>query len=119
MNGASIISSIGTLPLEGRECVDCGGAHRAHRQPRRARRVVYGVEIPGTDGRAGTAALLVNDGFDLEAFRAEVTTRLPPYARPVFLRILTTLEATGTFKPRKQISCRRGFDPGRIADPLF
>jgi fatty-acyl-CoA synthase len=81
--------------------------------------VVYGVEVPGADGRAGTAALLVNDGFDLEAFRAEVTTRLPPYARPVFLRILTTLEATGTFKPRKQDLVQAGFDPGRIADPLY
>jgi fatty-acyl-CoA synthase len=81
--------------------------------------VVYGVSVPGADGRAGTAALLVNSDFDLAAFRAQVATRLPPYARPVFLRILSTLEATGTFKPRKQDLIQAGFDPSRVADPLY
>jgi fatty-acyl-CoA synthase len=81
--------------------------------------VVYGVSVPGADGRAGIAALLVNADFDLGAFRAEVAARLPPYARPVFLRILSSLEATGTFKPRKQELVQAGFDPGRITDPLY
>jgi fatty-acyl-CoA synthase len=81
--------------------------------------VVYGLSVPGTDGRAGTAALVVNSDFDLAAFRAEVALRLPPYARPVFLRILSTLEATGTFKPRKQDLVQAGFDPDRIKDPLY
>jgi fatty-acyl-CoA synthase len=81
--------------------------------------VVYGVSVPGADGRAGTAALVVNAEFDLAAFRADVAARLPPYARPVFLRILSTLEATGTFKPRKQDLIQAGFDPGRVTDPLY
>lgn len=81
--------------------------------------VVYGVSVPGADGRAGTAALVVNSDFDLAAFRAEVALRLPPYARPVFLRILSTLEATGTFKPRKQDLVQAGFDPHQIKDPLY
>jgi len=81
--------------------------------------VVYGVIVPGADGRAGTAALKVNGDFDLAAFRAEVATRLPPYARPVFLRIVSTLEATATFKPRKQDLMQAGVDPGRVSDPLF
>ncbi len=81
--------------------------------------VVYGVSVPGADGRAGTAALVVNADFDLAAFRAEVAARLPPYARPVFLRILSTLEATGTFKPRKQELVQAGFDPSRVTDPLY
>jgi fatty-acyl-CoA synthase len=81
--------------------------------------VVYGVAVPGADGRAGTAALLVNEEFDLAAFRKEVAARLPSYARPVFLRLLTTLEATGTFKPRKQDLVRAGFDPGAVSDPLY
>ncbi len=75
--------------------------------------------VPGADGRAGTAALVVNADFDLAAFRAEVAARLPPYARPVFLRILPTLEATGTFKPRKQELVQAGFDPSRVSDPLY
>ncbi len=56
-----------------------------------------------------------NADFDLAAFRADVAQRLPPYARPVFLRILPTLEATGTFKPRKQELMQAGFDPSRVA----
>jgi fatty-acyl-CoA synthase len=81
--------------------------------------VVYGVAVPGADGRAGMAALVVTAEFDLAAFRADVAQRLPSYARPVFLRILTTLEATGTFKPRKQDLIADGIDPSRISDPLY
>jgi fatty-acyl-CoA synthase len=81
--------------------------------------VVYGVSVPGADGRAGAAALLVNSEFDLAVFRAEIAARLPPYARPVFLRILSSLESTGTFKPRKQDLVQAGFDPSRVADPLY
>ena len=39
--------------------------------------VVYGVAVPGADGRAGMAALVVDATFDLAAFRAEVARRLP------------------------------------------
>jgi fatty-acyl-CoA synthase len=81
--------------------------------------VVYGVAVPGADGRAGMAALVVDSAFDLAVFRADVAERLPAYARPVFLRLLTALEATGTFKPRKQDLVRAGFDPARIQDPLY
>jgi len=81
--------------------------------------VVYGVIVPGADGRAGAAALVVNADFDLAAFRKDVAQRLPPYARPVFLRILTKLEATGTFKPRKQELLHAGFDPKRADGPLY
>ncbi len=81
--------------------------------------VVYGVAVPGADGRAGTAALVVNAQFDLAAFRADVARTLPAYARPVFLRLLQTIESTGTFKPRKQELVQAGFDPGRIKDPLY
>jgi fatty-acyl-CoA synthase len=81
--------------------------------------VVYGVSVPGTDGRAGMAALVVSGEFDVQTFRAAVAARLPPYARPVFLRLLPALEATGTFKPRKQALVAAGFDPAHIAEPLY
>ena len=81
--------------------------------------VVYGVTVPGADGRAGTAALVVDATFDLAVFRADVAQRLPTYARPVFLRLLRTIESTGTFKPRKQELVQAGFDPVRISDPLY
>ena len=81
--------------------------------------VVYGVSVPGADGRAGMAALVVNAELDLAAFHEDVAARLPPYARPVFLRILPRLEATGTFKPRKQELMQAGFDPSQVTDPLY
>jgi fatty-acyl-CoA synthase len=65
------------------------------------------------------AALVVSGEFDLQAFRAAVAARLPPYARPVFLRLLPALEATSTFKPRKQALVAAGFDPAHIAEPLY
>jgi fatty-acyl-CoA synthase len=81
--------------------------------------VVYGVAVPGADGRAGAAALVVDAEFGLAAFRADLALRLPAYARPVFLRLLDTIESTGTFKPRKQDLINTGFDPARIKDKLY
>jgi fatty-acyl-CoA synthase len=81
--------------------------------------VVYGVAVPGADGRAGMAALVVSEEFDLAEFRLGIAERLPAFARPVFLRLIATLEATGTFKPRKQELAAAGFDPSRVSDPLF
>jgi fatty-acyl-CoA synthase len=81
--------------------------------------VVYGVNVAGADGRAGMAALVVSHEFDLGALHRAVAERLPSYARPVFVRLLPTLETTGTFKPRKQELARAGIDPAVIGDPLY
>jgi fatty-acyl-CoA synthase len=80
---------------------------------------VYGVSVPGTEGRAGMAALVVDPEFDPAALRHELAGKLPDYARPVFLRLVATLEVTGTFKLRKQELAAQGFDPGRTDDPLY
>jgi fatty-acyl-CoA synthase len=81
--------------------------------------VVYGVTVPGADGRGGMAALAVAEEFDLAAFRADVALRVPEYARPIFLRLLRSVDVTGTFKPRKQELMQQGFDPAGIEDPLY
>ena len=80
---------------------------------------VYGVSVPGTEGRAGMAALVVGPEFDLAAFRRELVGKLPEYARPLFLRIVPTLEVTGTFKLRKQDLAAHGYDPAKTSDPLY
>ena len=80
---------------------------------------VYGVEVPGRDGRAGMAALEVDDSFDITALPGYLEARLPAYARPVFLRLKSEIEVTGTFKLKKVDLVSDGFDPGRIADALF
>lgn len=79
---------------------------------------VYGVEVPGADGRAGMASLVVAEDFDFASFYDEVDSQLPGYARPLFVRILPEIEITGTFKHRKVDATKEGFDPTRVADPL-
>ncbi len=81
--------------------------------------VVYGVAIPGTDGAAGMTAVVVGAGFDLAGLHEHISQGLPPFARPLFLRLLRSLDTTGTFKPMKQDLARTGFDPALIEDPLF
>jgi fatty-acyl-CoA synthase len=90
--------------------LDCPGVLEA---------AAYGVHVPGADGRAGMAALVVGDRFDVAELSALLASRLPPYAQPVFLRLVATLDATETFKQKKHDLMREGFDPARVADPLF
>jgi fatty-acyl-CoA synthase len=80
---------------------------------------VYGVRVPGAEGRAGMAALVAEDGLDLEGFHRHVVQQLPAYARPVFLRIQRQIETTSTFKQRKVDLVKQGFDPGAVADPIY
>jgi fatty-acyl-CoA synthase len=81
--------------------------------------VVYGVKIPGTEGRAGMVAAVVRDVFDLNAFRQHLVERLPDYARPLFLRILAKIQATETFKPKKQDLVLESYDPTATADAIY
>jgi fatty-acyl-CoA synthase len=80
---------------------------------------VYGVHVPGKDGRAGMAALVVTADFDPQTLAQRLEGRLPAYARPVFLRLMPEMEITGTFKQRKVDLMKGGFDPRIIANPLY
>jgi fatty-acyl-CoA synthase len=81
--------------------------------------VVYGVTIPGTEGRAGMAAIVPGDNFDLGRFRDYLVERLPEYARPLFVRILAAIDLTGTFKWKKQDLSRESYDPGAVTDTIY
>lgn len=81
--------------------------------------LVYGVAVPGTEGRAGMAAIVPAPSFRLEALREELQTKLPDYARPRFVRLRERLATTGTFKPLKQQLLGEGYDPGASADPVY
>ncbi len=80
---------------------------------------VYGVSVPGQDGRAGMAALVVAPDFDPATLATKIAGNLAPYARPVFLRLLPEMEITGTFKLRKVDLVREGFNPQTIPNPLY
>ncbi|WP_312870307.1 long-chain-acyl-CoA synthetase [Gordonia asplenii] len=60
--------------------------------------VVYGVAVPGADGKAGMAAVVVDDHFDPIALATQARARLPHYAVPLYLRIVDELTHTSTFK---------------------
>jgi fatty-acyl-CoA synthase len=81
---------------------------------------VYGVTIPGTDGRAGMAAIVADDRrLDLAALRMHLVERLPDYARPVFLRVRDDLDVTATFKHTKSALVREAYDPVAIGDAIY
>ncbi|KAF9959874.1 hypothetical protein BGZ70_008743, partial [Mortierella alpina] len=101
---------------------------------------VYGVSVPGMDGRAGMATLVLQDsivqvagegrascqvdGAALEAFLRELSKdmvkKLPAYAIPRFLRIAEQeLETTGTFKNKKVELKKEGFDLSKVKERLY
>lgn len=80
---------------------------------------VYGVRVPGREGRAGMAAIVAASGLDLAGLARHVRVALPEYARPLFLRIQNEIAVTGTFKHRKVDLVKDGIDPSRVGDPLY
>jgi fatty-acyl-CoA synthase len=80
---------------------------------------VYGVTIPVADGRAGMATLVTEDELDLAGFRKHLASRLPSYARPLFLRIRENMDVTGTFKYSKTDLVRQGFNPVATNDAVY
>ncbi|KYQ56708.1 Long-chain fatty acid transport protein 4 [Trachymyrmex zeteki] len=67
--------------------------------------IVYGVEVKGTEGRA--------------VFSADIKEQLPAYARPQFVRILTKIDLTGTFKLKKKDLQEEGYNPHKVQDKLY
>jgi fatty-acyl-CoA synthase len=80
----------------------------------------YGVMVPGCDGRAGMAAIVIEeDRFELKTLADHLAQRLPAYAHPLFLRVSRMIDATETFKQKKHQLAREGFDPAAVSDPLY
>jgi len=83
---------------------------------------VYGVAIPGADGRAGMAAITLADGvdtLDLPRLAAYLDHELPSYAVPVFIRIQPEIDVTGTFKMVKGDLREQGYDIDAFDDPVY
>lgn len=82
---------------------------------------VYGVDIPAADGKAGMVSLVLKDQetFDAEEFSAYVTSNLPIYAQPVFVRIQREVATTGTFKLVKGDLRKQAYHMDRVSDQLY
>jgi fatty-acyl-CoA synthase len=79
---------------------------------------VYGIAMPGTDGRAGMAELVSTRPIDLAAFRDHLTRNLPRYAHPALLRVQDQINVTPTFKQIKNLAAA-DLDPDASPDPLY
>mmetsp|Transcript_16179 Transcript_16179/g.32256 ORF Transcript_16179/g.32256 Transcript_16179/m.32256 type:complete len:656 (+) Transcript_16179:22-1989(+) len=90
---------------------------------------VYGVTVPGQDGRAGMARLTLKVGLgpsalNLKELYGELAAELPVYARPLFLRVPRESagelkegeEMTGTFKHKKGPLRDAGYDLEKVGD---
>jgi fatty-acyl-CoA synthase len=80
---------------------------------------VYGVAVPGAEGKAGMAAIVPGEGFDIEAMKSRVDHELPGYAQPVFIRLQRGIETTGTFKYTKTELVAEGFAPPGSKDRIY
>ncbi|CCF44530.1 AMP-binding enzyme [Colletotrichum higginsianum] len=80
--------------------------------------VVYGVQLPGHDGKAGAAALDIAPGqkssFNFADFLSYARARLPRYAVPVFVRLLNEGTATHNNKQNKVPLKNEGVDPSKV-----
>jgi len=86
--------------------------------------VVYGVEVPNADGRAGMVSLILNQDkpFNPQLFYENLRKRLPDYAVPLFVRLRKLAayhETTGTFKIKKTELKQQGYKPEGDNDTVF
>ncbi|MEH6589797.1 MAG: long-chain-acyl-CoA synthetase [Halioglobus sp.] len=79
---------------------------------------VYGVEVPGVEGRAGMVAFALEEGieFDVDTLKALVERELPGYAQPVFIRVQREVATTVTFKLLKGELREQAYHLDKVGD---
>ncbi|CAG5125654.1 unnamed protein product [Candidula unifasciata] len=85
---------------------------------------VFGVEVPGYEGKTGMAAINLKEGEELDDEKVHelgslCRQKLPGYARPRFLRFQRQMSLTTTFKQQKTELIKEGFDPQNVDEPLY
>ncbi|UZJ51516.1 hypothetical protein CBS101457_000836 [Exobasidium rhododendri] len=83
---------------------------------------VYGVLVPNHDGRAGCAAIPRDSAatLDLTSLATHARKSLPKFSVPLFLRIVPTMDATGTVKQLKVALRNEGVEHAKCGtDPLY
>lgn len=97
------------------------------RDPQVQECTVYGVEVPGTGGRAGMVAIQLKDGeeFEGKALANAVYDKLPAYAIPLFVRVVEELAHTSTMKSQKGDLRKQGYGgvegdgEAKVEDPIY
>lgn len=79
--------------------------------------IIYGIAVPGTEGRAGMAAITTTKDFSFETLADYLKLNLPSYARPIYIRLCKSLDTTGTFKLTKSRFLAEGFEGTQ--DPVW
>ncbi|MGE5695677.1 MAG: long-chain-acyl-CoA synthetase FadD6 [Candidatus Sericytochromatia bacterium] len=81
---------------------------------------VYGVEVEGAGGKAGMAAIQLKEGaeFDGKALAKTVYENLPPYAMPLFVRVVKELEKTSTHKTKKTDLAKQAYSED-VEDAIY
>ena len=82
---------------------------------------VYGIAMPGSDGKAGMAAIIPDAEVtpDITQMAAHLKNSLPKYAVPIFVRFVPDFEWTATHKVKKTNLKNQGYDPLEIKEGLY
>ena len=81
---------------------------------------VYGVEVPGMEGRAGMATIVgTEEAVNLAKLFQQLFLSLPPYAIPLFIRLSSEATTTGTLKLQKVDLRKEGYGLESVSDPVF
>ncbi len=82
---------------------------------------VYGITMPGSDGKAGMAAVVRDDktAFDIAGLAGHLRTSLPKYAVPLFVRLVPDFEWTATHKIKKTSLKNQGYDPAQVKEDIY
>ncbi|MGD0857618.1 MAG: long-chain-acyl-CoA synthetase [Dehalococcoidia bacterium] len=84
---------------------------------------VYGINIPGTEGRAGMATIMLlntkPEEFDFRGLAEILKKELADFAVPRFIRIKDELEQTPSMKFKKGQLKQESYDIEKISDPVY
>ncbi|KAK4885886.1 hypothetical protein RN001_002157 [Aquatica leii] len=82
--------------------------------------VVFGVEVPGTEGKAGMAVIVnTNSVINLLQLSQDILENLPKYAIPLFIRFSENISLTSTYKIIKMHLKTEGYNLNKVNDPIF
>ena len=83
--------------------------------------MVFGVRVPGHEGRCGMAVISLNQEEKLEwdKFTEHINRRMPEHARPVFLRITESIGYNELLSEKAAMLKRESYLPDEVHDQLF